>query len=336
MVTQPPISDKILPALKAPGAGNDTDLELIDGGLQCVQTGETFMDANGVPSLFAPTDPNADQTDVTTRIKSFYEEYPFPNYDGLQEFGDLVNLGYSSQFSKDLLRAIGSKKLILECGCGTGQLSHFLQLNNNQVLGIDMSLGSLGLAVEHKQRNQLARSSFAQMNIFSLAVKDESMDVVISHGVLHHTFDARRAFMQIIKKVKPGGIVVVGLYNSISRIPTWVRSKFINVLGSNIDYVVRNHFRDARKADIWVKDQYFNPHETWHSIDEVMDWFKEGGIEYRNCRPAIMGTNGEDLPGMFDKSLPGSKYQRIVTQLSWLTSIAREGTLFDVIGRKPE
>jgi len=247
-----------------------------------------------------------------------------------------VNLGYSSQFSKDLLRAIGSKKLILECGCGTGQLSHFLQLNNNQVLGIDMSLGSLGLAVEHKQRNQLARSSFAQMNIFSLAVKDESMDVVISHGVLHHTFDARRAFMQIIKKVKPGGIVVVGLYNSISRIPTWVRSKFINVLGSNIDYVVRNHFRDARKADIWVKDQYFNPHETWHSIDEVMDWFKEGGIEYRNCRPAIMGTNGEDLPGMFDKSLPGSKYQRIVTQLSWLTSIAREGTLFDVIGRKPE
>ena len=29
---------------------------------------------------------------------------------------------------------------MLECGCGTGQLSHFLSLNNNHVLGIDLSL----------------------------------------------------------------------------------------------------------------------------------------------------------------------------------------------------
>ena len=34
------------------------------------------------------------------------------------------------------------------------------------------------------------------------------------------------------------------------------------------------------------------------------------------------------------KTDPGSKYQRIVTQLSWLATIAREGALFDVIGRK--
>ena len=47
----------------------------------------------------------------------------------------------------------------------------------------------------------------------------------------------------------------------------------IGVLGPNIDHVVRTSIRDPRKADIWIKDQYFNPHETWHSMDEVLDWF---------------------------------------------------------------
>ena len=30
-------------------------------------------------------------------------------------------------------------------------------------------------------------SGFAQVNIFDLAIKDNTFDVVVSHGVLHHT-----------------------------------------------------------------------------------------------------------------------------------------------------
>jgi 2-polyprenyl-3-methyl-5-hydroxy-6-metoxy-1,4-benzoquinol methylase len=91
-------------------------------------------------------------------------------------------------------------------------------------VGVDLSLSSLGLALEHKLRNGLRRPAFAQMNIFDLAVKDESFDVVISTGVLHHTRDARRAFAAITRKAKPGGIVVVGLYNAYGRVPTFLRS----------------------------------------------------------------------------------------------------------------
>lgn len=233
-----------------------------------------------------------------------------------------------------MLKAIGYNKTILECGCGTGQLSHFLQLNNNHVLGIDMSLSSLGLAIEHKLCNELPRSSFAQMNIFNLAIKDNSFDVVISHGVLHHTYDARLAFAHIIKKLKPGGIVMVGLYNRYARVPTYLRSKIIGLLGPRIDYVVRNRIQDARKAEIWIKDQYYNPHETWHSLDETLAWFEECDIEYLNASPAILGTDGEAAKSLFAKTSPGTAYQRVVTQLSWLNSIASEGALFDVIGRK--
>ncbi len=323
---------KILAALKAPGRGDDTSLVETPTGLTCPETGETFEHINGIPSLYVPSP--GEGADVTAKVRSFYEENPFPSYEGLEEYSELVGKGFSNPFSAQLLDAIGFNKTVLECGCGTGQLSQFLQLNNNQVLGIDMSLASLNLAVEHKKRNLLPRSAFAQMNIFDLAVKDESFDVVISHGVLHHTFDAKRAFASIVRKVKPGGLVMVGLYNSYARIPTWIRAKLIGLLGPNIDYVVRTRIRDARKADIWIKDQYYNPHETWHSIDEVMGWFAENGIEYLNCSPAILGTDGE-TSSLFDKTAPGNYYQRAVTQVGWLASISREGALFDLVGRKP-
>jgi len=328
-----PFSDRILACLKAPGGTNEDGLKIVDGGLRSIKTGEIFPDRDGIPFLYKPS--AGDTASVTDMMRSFYEEHPFPSYEGMEEFGALANKGWTNPFSRELLDAIGYNKLVLECGCGTGQLTQFLQLNNNHTLGVDLSLSSLGLAVEHKNRNQLERSAFAQMNIFNLAIKDESFDVVISHGVLHHTYDARAAFAQIVKKVKPGGIVVVGLYNSYARIMTWIRSKLIRTFGPKIDYVVRNRIHDERKAQIWIEDQYFNPHETWHSIGEVQGWFAENGIEYLNCTPPVLGTDGEMPSSLFDETDPGTGYKRAVTQLGWIGTIAREGALFDVVGKKP-
>jgi 2-polyprenyl-3-methyl-5-hydroxy-6-metoxy-1,4-benzoquinol methylase len=328
-------SDRILACLKEPGEDNASDLVTENGTLRGAKSGRRypFIDVI-VPSLFVGQDGTG--AAVTSKVKDFYEENPFPSYEDLEEFGQLVYKGSKNPFSCALLDAIGYNKTVLECGCGTGQLSHYLQLNNNHVLGIDMSTASLKLAVKHKLDNALNRSSFAQMNIFDLAIKDNAFDVVISHGVLHHTFNARQAFASIVRKVKPGGIVMVGLYNYYARVPTFLRSKVIGLTGGRIDYVVRNRIQDARKADIWIKDQYYNPHETWHSIDEVLGWFKENSLEYLNTSPPILGTDGEAVPSLFSKSDPGTTYQRLVTQLAWLGTIAREGALFDVIGRKKE
>jgi hypothetical protein len=126
----------------------------------------------------------------------------------------------------------------------------------------------------------------------------------------------------------------VGLYNYFARVPTWLRAKLIGLFGPKIDFVVRSRIHDARKADIWIKDQYYNPHETWHSIDDVLQWFTETGIEFLNATPPILGTSAEVAEILFDKTDPGNKAQRIFTQLSWLGTIAREGALFDLIGRR--
>ena len=321
---------RLLACLKAPGRPDNTGARTDRRRLSRRRNfGMLYPDQNGVPSLLVGVGVKGSQ--ITPKVKSFYEEHPFPNYDGLQDFGDLVVRGQSRPFAKNLKSAIGSNKLVLECGCGTGQLSQFLSLNNNHVLGVDLSAASLKLAVDHKRDNNLARTGFAQMNIFDLAVKDGTFDVVISTGVLHHTRDAQRAFAAIVRKVKPGGIVVVGLYNWFARAPTFIRSKLIGLLGPQIDYVVRNRIHDRRKAEIWIKDQYYNPHETWHSIDEVLHWFDSNRISYLNCFPSILGASGA---GLFTSNAATSKLQRILTQLSWLGSIANEGALFVMTGRR--
>lgn len=328
----PLFSDRLLALLEAPGEHGDGDLELVEGGLRSRRSGKLHPFVEGVPSLYQPGAREGEA--VTSRVRSFYEEHPFPSYEGLEDFAELVSKGLTNPFSARLVEAIGYNKLILECGCGTGQLSHFLQLNNNHVLGVDMSLPSLQLAIEHKLRNRLMRCGFAQMNLFELAVKDDAFDVVISHGVLHHTFDARSAFAHIVRKVKPGGIVIAGLYNRYARTATWLRSKLLRLFGPRIDFVVRHRIHDAAKANVWIQDQYFNPHETWHTLDEVLGWFEENDVEYLNCAPPILDTDGEEATSLFAATDPGTRYQRLVTQLFWLGSIAREGSLFDVIGRR--
>ena len=98
--------------------------------------------------------------------------------------------------------------------------------------------------------------------------------------------------------------------------------------------MVRNHIKDSEKAQIWVQDQYYNPHETWHSIDDVMSWFQENNIEYLTCSPPILGTDGETDARLSVKTDPGIWYQRAVTQLGWIGTISREGALFDLVGVK--
>jgi SAM-dependent methyltransferase len=325
------VPTRLLACLKRPG-DSDGSLERVNGAFRCIRTGELFLDKNGVPSLLSDLDSAGDE--ITGKVKAFYEEHPFPNYDGLAEFGELVNRGQKNDFSKRLLEAIGFNKLILECGCGTGQLSLFLSLNNNHVLGIDLSAASLKLAVDHKVRNRLSRVSFAQMNIFDLGIRDGTFDVVISTGVLHHTRNAPRAFASIVQKVKPGGMVVVGLYNRFARVPTWIRSHLIGLFGDNIDYVVRHRIRDKRKAAIWIKDQYYNPHETWYTIDEVLRWFEENRVKYLSCIPSITRTAQGTHESLFAGTDLGSHGRRVLAQLSWLGTIASEGALFVMVGQR--
>ena len=85
-------------------------------------------------------------------MKAFYEENPFPNYDDLDSVGSLMQKAKEGIFAKVLDEQLPFGIKVLECGCGTGQLSIFLSIANRSVFGVDMCLNSLKLGQAFKEK----------------------------------------------------------------------------------------------------------------------------------------------------------------------------------------
>ena len=173
------------------------ELDFGNNSFDCLNCRQSYKILDGIPMLFWPNEWDSSKEDVTEKIKMFYEKNPFPNYDDFDNVGSLMEKARKGLFAKLLDDQIPFGSRILECGCGTGQLTNFLSIANRTVIGTDICLNSLKLAQEFKNRNNLERARFYQMNLFRPCFKPETFDLVISNGVLHHTSDPFLAFKSI-------------------------------------------------------------------------------------------------------------------------------------------
>ena len=175
------------------------------------------------------------------------------------------------------------------------------------------------------------------MNLFRPALKDGFFDFVISNGVLHHTGDCRGAFARISRLARPGGYVIVGLYNAFSRLIHYGRVGLYRLTGIT-SRVLDPHFTKIGaegKREAWFRDQYCHPHETCHTLGEVLGWMEEDGLEFVNSipKPEVGPGLTPDEP-MFAPRDPGTALGRIISQLADMGSGYREGGFFIVIGRR--
>jgi carbamoyltransferase len=301
-------------------------------------TGKCYPVEEGIPRLFVlHPDANTNGHAVTEVVKQFYEKTPFPNYEDVDNRRALIEKARQGWFARKLNEEIPYGARVLEVGCGTGQLTNFLSMANRTVIGIDVCLNSLRLAQQFKTAHGLEQATFAQMNLFYSALRDGFFDVVISNGVLHHTSDARRAFQRISRLVKPGGYVVVGLYNAYSRKLHYARRSLFRWTGLTSRWLDPHFARvgAAGKKEAWFQDQYCHPHETCHSLGEVLGWMREDGLDFINSIPKPRpGSVLEPDERLFSPRDPGSAASRVLSQLAYLGSGYREGGFFITIGRR--
>jgi len=300
-------------------------------------TGRRYPVEEGIPRLFVPTEGEANGQDVTELVKQFYEQTPFPNYDDLDNRRALIEKAREGMFARLLNEQIPYNAKVVEIGCGTGQLTNFLAIAHRSVLGVDICLNSLRLAQRFKAEHGIECAAFAQMNLFRPALKDGFFDFVISNGVLHHTAACRDAFKRISRLAKPGGYVVVGLYNAFSRQIHYARVGLYRLTGIT-SRVLDPHFAKIGahgKREAWFRDQYCHPHETCHTLGEVLGWMEEDGIEYINSIPkAEVGPGLLSPEQLFAPQDPGTALGRVVSQLAYMGNGYREGGFFIVIGRR--
>lgn len=306
--------------------------------ISCSGCARAFAVDDGIPVLFWPTEWTS-KVDVTELVKSFYEETPFPNYDDLDSPESLRLKAERGVFARLLTDQLPFGAKILEGGCGTGQLSNFLGLTwGRSVFATDMCLNSLRLGHGFKERFRIENVTFLQMNLFKPVFKPESFDFVISNGVLHHTGDPFLAFETLVKCLKPGGFVVVGLYNTYGRLTTDFRRAVFRLTGDRFTFLDPRHrvkgLSDVRKQ-AWFKDQYKHPHESKHTIDEVLGWFDRVGVEFVNSIPkAVASQSFSADERLFEPQPRGSAIDHFLVQAGMLLGGGREGGLFVMIGRK--
>ncbi|MGH7407403.1 MAG: class I SAM-dependent methyltransferase [Candidatus Methylomirabilales bacterium] len=275
--------------------------------------------------------------EVGRRVRAFYAQYPFPTYEPTDSPGVLAEKAQAGVFASLLDRQIPYNARILDAGCGTGQLPIFLSLPGRRTVGIDFSLPSLMEGRRFVHRFSLKDVDLIQMDLFMLGLKDESFDYVITTGVLHHTADPYRVFQGLCGLLRPGGYILIGLYNRYARIPTMLRRWIFRRTGRRFEWLdsVLRHGRDEAKKHIWFADQYANPHETVHTVDEVMQWFAANEIECMGVVPSL--TPGAPLTPAdrpFEPVPMGKPLGRVLGQLVWMFTIGREGGLFVMIGRR--
>ncbi len=325
MASLPP---ELLALLACPSCG--AALHPDPAGVGCGGCGRSFEVHGGIPRLRRELERRVED------VREFYSAAPFPGYPRRDSYATLRARAERSAFARLLDEAIAPDAKVLDVGCGTGQLSLFLATGDRLVIGADLTRASLELAAEAARRFGVTRVHFVETDLREPGLRPGTFDVVTCSGVLHHTPDPEASFRSIARLVRPGGLVVVGVYNAYARLPHRVRRAVARLSGYRwfpLDPVLRDRAAEPARRAAWVRDQYRHPEEHRHTLAEVRRWFEGGGIAYVRTYPSTV--TGERAGGLFAPAADEWPLESVLHQLSWAFTLGKEGGLFVVIGRSP-
>jgi SAM-dependent methyltransferase len=298
----------------------------------CTGCPATYPVIGGIPDLRVPSDRR------TETVRDFYTVAPFPGYPPRDSLGSLRARAGRSEFARLLDRAIPGDARVVEVGCGTGQMSLFLATAQRQVVGADLTRASLELGAAAAKRFGVEQVRFVETDLRRAGLREGAFDVVYSSGVLHHTPDPRASFEALAKLARPGGIIVLGLYNAWSRIPHRMRRAIGRLTGFKwipLDPILRDRAGEPARREAWLRDQYMHPEEHRHTTREVQSWFADSGIEYlRTYQDSLFAAEKLPEDALFDPSEDDWGFENWMAQVAWMKSLAHEGGLWVTIGRK--
>lgn len=104
----------------------------------------------------------------------------------------------------------GKGELILDGGCGRGNLSYEMKKRGARVIGIDISRNLLRKA-KSVSRFAEGESTFIVGSLTCLPIRSDSFDKVLLSSVLQHILDYKKALQEIQRVLKTGGILVINV-----------------------------------------------------------------------------------------------------------------------------
>lgn len=107
----------------------------------------------------------------------------------------------------------GGKKIIMDAGCGSGYSGMIFwgnKIKDHYYLGVDIS-DAIEVGKQRFEESGLP-GDFLKVSLLDLPVPDNSIDIIFSEGVLHHTDSTEKALIYLTKKLKKGGKFLFYVY----------------------------------------------------------------------------------------------------------------------------
>jgi len=205
------------------------------------------------------------------------------------------------------IKDIGQKK-ILDAGCGTGEKSVFFAKNGAKVTAIDFTEKQLVVAKDYAKRAEVSNKIiFKQKDIVNSNLKGlNKFNIIVCTGVLHHTEDAYKGFINLISVLEKNGIIIIALYHKYARwkfrLIRFLLHLFVSKDFNKLDlWFEKNNFfaRLLKKApNNSVYDRYLVPFESYHTLREVKGWFKKNNLKFiKNSK----NVDGVEIFKIFEK-----------------------------------
>ena len=119
------------------------------------------------------------------------------------------------KFHPHLKKTAGFKKWggksVLEIGVGIGMDAKQFAMHGAKYTGIDLTPNAVKITKQLFKTFNL-KGKFLVADAEKLPFKNNSFDLVYSHGVLHHTPHTSRAIREVYRVLKPGGQAIIMLY----------------------------------------------------------------------------------------------------------------------------
>jgi SAM-dependent methyltransferase len=249
---------------------------------------------DSIPRLTAIED------DVSVRVRGQYEENPYPRWVHAAAVAEPITIDehLRNQFPSAPFQPLGRESGIdiLVAGCGTGRhpIEVARKYKEARVLAVDLSLASLCYA-KRKTPAPLAKCiEYAQADILKLESIDRTFDLVDASGVLHHLSDVKAGWRALLKLLRPGGFMRVGLYSELARRGIVAARAFIleQSYRPNADDIRRcrqdllnSPLKDvARAGDFFsmseCRDLLFHVQECRLTIPEIKSFIAENGLRF--------------------------------------------------------
>ena len=167
--------------------------------------------------------------------------------------------------------------LVLDIGCGEGRHSLGLYVDREvNAIGIDLSTEDLKIAksrIKDFTVTDTNKSScaFGVGDIQSLPFKDNAYDAVICSEVLEHLESLDNAVSEIVRVLKPGGVLAVSVPRFIPELICWkLSSEYSKTPGGHIRI-----FRQKNLKQLILKESVSYTSFHWaHALHSPYWWLK--------------------------------------------------------------